>query len=37
MQSESFKKKLDALVTKYDLEKLNATPEASHAKEQSKK
>jgi hypothetical protein len=37
MQSDSFKKKLDALVAKYELEKLNSTPETSHAKEESKK
>ena len=37
LQSPSFKKKLDNLVSKYDLEKLNSTPETSHSKNESKK
>ena len=37
LQSESFKKKLDNLVTKYDLEKLNSMPEAPHSKKLPKK
>ena len=36
LQSESFKKKLDNLVSKYDLEKLNSPPEISHSKENLK-
>ena len=37
LQSQSFKKKLDSLVSKYDLEKLNSAPETSHSKNESKK
>ena len=37
LQSQSFKKKLDSLVSKYDLEKINSTPETSHSKNESKK
>ena len=37
LQSKSFKKKLDSLVSKYDLEKLNSAPETSHSKNESKK
>ena len=37
LQSQSFKKKLDSLVSKYDLEKLNSAPEISHSKNESKK
>ena len=37
LQSESFKKKLDSLVSKHDLEKLNSAPETSHLKELPKK
>ena len=37
LQSQSFKKKLDSLVSKYDLEKLNSVPETSHSKNESKK
>jgi hypothetical protein len=37
LQSQSFKKKLDHLVSKYDLEKLNSAPETSHSKNESKK
>ena len=37
LQSESLKNRIDSLVSKYDLEKLNSTPEVSHSKEQSKK
>ena len=33
LQSESFKKKLDNLISKYNLEKLNSAPEISHSKE----
>ena len=36
MQSESFKKKLDSLVSKYDLEKLNSMPEKPHLKNKTK-
>ena len=32
LQSQSFKKKLDNLVSKYDLEKLNSSPEKSNPK-----
>jgi len=32
LQSQSFKKKLDNLVSKYDLEKLNSSPEKSNSK-----
>ena len=37
LQSESFKKKLDNLVRKHDLEELNPMPEVPHSKELSKK
>ncbi|MBT4374638.1 MAG: hypothetical protein HOD16_03000, partial [Nitrospina sp.] len=37
LQSHSFKKKLDSLVGKYDLEKLNSAPETSRSKNESKK
>ena len=37
LQSQSFKKKLDSLVNKYDLEKLNSAPETSHSKKEFKK
>ena len=37
LQSQLFKKKLDHLVSKYDLEKLNSAPETSHSKNESKK
>jgi hypothetical protein len=37
LQSHSFKKKLDSLVSKYDLEKLNSVPETSRSKNESKK
>tara|TARA_B100000378_G_scaffold52252_1_gene38777 strand:- start:140 stop:310 length:171 start_codon:yes stop_codon:yes gene_type:complete len=37
LQSESFKKKLDNLVSKHDLEELNSMPEVPHSKELSKK
>jgi len=37
LQSHSFKKKLDSLVSKYDLEKLNSAPESSHPENESKK
>ena len=37
LQSQSFKKKIDGLVSKYDLEKLNSAPEISHSKNESKK
>ena len=37
LQSQSFKKKLDSLVSKYDLEKINSAPESSHSKNNSKK
>ena len=32
LQSKSFKEKLDNLVSKYDLEKLNSSPEKSNSK-----
>jgi hypothetical protein len=37
LQSQSFKKKLDDLVSKYDLEKINSAPESSPSKNESKK
>jgi hypothetical protein len=37
LQSHSFKKKLDSLVSKYDLEKLNSVPETSRSKNESQK
>ena len=37
LQSQSFKKKIDSLVSKYDLEKLNSALETSHSKNESKK
>ena len=37
LQSQAFKKKLDNLVSKYDLEKINSAPESSHSKNDSKK
>ena len=37
LQSESFKKKLDNLVSKHDLEELNSMPEVPHSKKLSKK
>jgi len=37
LQSQSFKKKLDSLVSKYDLEKINSAPESSPSKNESKK
>ena len=37
LQSQSFKKKLDSLVSNYNLEKINSAPESSHSKNDSKK
>jgi len=37
LQSQAFKKKLDNLVNKHDLEKINSAPESSHSKNESKK
>ena len=37
LQSQSFKKKIDSLVSKYDLEKINSAPESPHLKNDSKK
>ena len=37
LQSQLFKKKLDSLVSKYDLEKINSAPESSPSKNESKK
>jgi hypothetical protein len=37
LQSQSFKKKIDSLVSKYDLAKNNSAPELSHPENESKK
>ena len=37
LQSQSFKKKIDGLVSKYDLVKNNSAPESSHPENESKK
>ena len=37
LQSQSFKKKLDSLVSNYNLEKINSAPESSHSKNDSTK
>ena len=37
LQSQSFKKKIDGLVSKYDLVKNNSAPESSHPENETKK